>query len=107
MLIFGRNLERLRKDHNLSQAQLGKLLGLTQQMVSSYEKGFSTPNLDVLIKLADHFNISIDALVGHEVTSPEEGSSEARFFRYYQCLGNSDKEKCMTIIKTLLQDRTM
>ena len=39
VMSFGDNLERIRKDKKVSQAKLGAALGLTQQMVSSYEKG--------------------------------------------------------------------
>ena len=61
---FGDNLERIRKDKKVSQAKLGAALGLTQQMISSYEKGMSSPNIEVLVKIADYFGVSIDFLVG-------------------------------------------
>lgn len=104
---FGRNLERIRKGKKISQAKLGEMLGLTQQMVSSYEKDLSSPNVDVLVKIADYFNVSIDSLVEHIVQKPDEDSSEARFLRYFENLNESDRNKCITIVQTLLEDREM
>ena len=102
---FGKNLERIRKGKKISQAKLGEVLGLTQQMVSSYEKDLSSPNVDVLIKIADYFNVSIDSLVEHVVQKPDEGTSESRFLRYFENLSEPDRDRCITIVQTLLEDR--
>lgn len=104
---FGKNLERIRKGKKMSQAKLGELLGLTQQMVSSYEKDLSSPNVDVLIKIADYFNVSIDSLVEHVVKTPDDDNSQARFLRYFENLSENDRDKCITIVQTLLEDREM
>lgn len=104
---FGRNLERIRKGRKISQAKLGEILGLTQQMVSSYEKDLSSPNVEVLVKIADYFNVSIDSLVEHVVTKPDEDNSESRFLRYFENLNEQDRDKCITIVQTLLEDREM
>lgn len=104
---FGRNLERIRKDHHISQAKLGEMLGLTQQMISSYEKGTSSPNIEVLIRIANYFKISLDTLVGYTPPTLDESSSELRLVHYFHELTSSDKEKCLVIIRTLLEDREM
>lgn len=104
-MTFGKNLERLRKSNKMSQAKLGELLGLTQQMVSSYEKDSSSPNLEILCKLADYFNVSIDTLTGHVIKAPEAQTTEARFYRYFESLNAMDREKCVTIVQTMLTDR--
>lgn len=104
---FGKNLERIRKGKKISQAKLGEILGLTQQMVSSYEKDLSSPNVDVLIKIADYFNVSIDSLVEHVVQKPDKNNTESRFLRYYENLSEQDRDKCITIVQTLLEDREM
>lgn len=104
---FGSNLERIRKDNKVSQAKLGELLGLTQQMVSSYEKDASSPNVEILCKIADYFHVSIDSLVDHVIESPDAQSPEARFLRYFESLTSADKEKCIVVVKTILEDRTL
>ena len=104
---FGDNLERIRKDKKVSQAKLGAALGLTQQMISSYEKGMSSPNIEVLVKIADYFGVSLDALVGHVVNTPSANSPKARLARYFEKLSDVDKDKCITIVQAILQDREM
>ncbi|MCR5607837.1 MAG: helix-turn-helix domain-containing protein [Lachnospiraceae bacterium] len=104
---FGTNLERIRKDKKVSQAKLGEALGLTQQMVSSYEKETSSPNIEVLIKIADYFSVSIDTLVGHVVKAPEANTPRARLTRYFEKLNDVDREKCLAIVQTIVQDRDM
>lgn len=104
---FGSNLERIRKDKKVSQSTLGEQLELTQQMISSYEKGTSSPNVEVLVKIADYFHVSIDALVGHLVKNPETNSQESRFIRYFETLNQLDREKCIMIAQTLLEDREL
>lgn len=104
---FGSNLERIRKDKKISQAKLGEVLGLTQQMVSSYEKDLSSPNIEVLTKIADYFNVSIDSLVEHVVLTPDANSAEARMMRYFLKLTEADREKSIVIVQTLVEDREM
>lgn len=104
---FGKNLERLRKDHKLSQNALGNALGLTQQMVSSYENGSSIPNLDILLKFAEYFHVSIDYLAEHFVIPEENDSRMSRLINYFESLNESDKDKCITIIETLTADRLL
>ena len=104
-MAFGENLEMIRKQKKVSQTKLGKVLGLTQQMISSYEKNMSSPNIDVLIKIANYFNVSIDYLLGHTTSPSTYENAEGRLLRYFNGLSELDKEKCLTIIQTLLTVR--
>ena len=104
---FGRNLERIRKERKISQTKLGEELGLTQQMVSSYEKGASSPNVEILVKVADFFQISIDELIGHQVYHQKRSTAETRLLQYFQNLNAKDQEKCITIAQTLIEDREL
>jgi transcriptional regulator with XRE-family HTH domain len=54
-------LRALRKAAGLSQAELGKRVGLTDRMVSHYEVGRYTPSLDTLDRLAEVLAIPADA----------------------------------------------
>lgn len=47
-----------------SQAQLAEILGKTQQAIGQYVSGKSEPGYDVLIEIADHFQVSVDYLLG-------------------------------------------
>ncbi|MFC6182103.1 helix-turn-helix domain-containing protein [Lactiplantibacillus daowaiensis] len=59
------NLQQLRRQHQLSQSQLSEILKVSRQMISKYETGQAEPDFTKLIVLADYFNITVDALIGH------------------------------------------
>ncbi len=59
-------LKELRERIGLTQRDLGKIVGISDTTVSSYETGDSSPSIKVLIKLADYFNVSVDFLIGHD-----------------------------------------
>lgn len=54
----------LRKQQNISQAELGKRIGTSGDIIGRYERDLMTPSIDVIIKIADVLKISIDYLVG-------------------------------------------
>ncbi len=56
-------IRNLREDGDLSQAVLAEKLGLTQRTYSRYENADSMMPLDVLIKIADYYNVSVDYLL--------------------------------------------
>ena len=61
---FGSILKELRKSHNLTQSELGSHVGLSKAVVSKYENGMGYPTFDILIKIADHFGVTTDYLLG-------------------------------------------
>ena len=54
----------LREDNDLTQSQIAKILGCTQQTYSRYETGEITIDINSLIKLAQFYKTSLDYLVG-------------------------------------------
>ncbi|WP_324825115.1 helix-turn-helix transcriptional regulator [Sinanaerobacter sp. ZZT-01] len=62
--LFIQRLIFLRKEHNLSQAQLGEIINLSKQGVNEIEKGRTTTRIDKLAIIADYFNVSTDYLLG-------------------------------------------
>lgn len=53
----------LREDADLSQAKLGEILHISQRSYSHFETGTRSLPVDVLIKLADFYNVSVDYLL--------------------------------------------
>ncbi len=47
-----------------TQAQLAEITGKTRQTISQYVNGISEPGYDTLVKIADHFQVSLDYLLG-------------------------------------------
>ena len=59
---FSKKLKQLRLTLGCTQAQMAELLGITTRGYRNYELGAREPELSVLIKLADHFKISLDEI---------------------------------------------
>lgn len=54
----------LREDHDLTQTQIAKILGMSQTGYSKYETGENDIPTSILIKLSRYYNVSIDYLLG-------------------------------------------
>ena len=59
-------ISELRKKLGISQAELSKKLGVAQNTISNWENGNRQPDNDILNKLADIFNTTIDYILGRE-----------------------------------------
>lgn len=57
-------IRNLREDNDLSQTEVGKILGVSQRVYSNYECGEVEISLDSLMKLADYYKVSIDYILG-------------------------------------------
>ena len=59
-----KRLKDLREDKDLFQKDIAKVLQISQQYYSEYEKGNRTMPIEYLIKLSDFYETSIDYIVG-------------------------------------------
>ena len=57
------NLRKLRKERGLTQIALQMKTGIEQALISKYETGERIPPTDVLVILADFYNVSIDYIL--------------------------------------------
>ena len=66
MVLLGEKIKRLRNSQNMTQTELAERLNITKSTVSSYENDSRLPSYDVLIKMAQLFNVTIDSLLMDE-----------------------------------------
>ena len=59
-----KRLRDIREDHDLSQADIAKILNTTRQQVSKWETGIQMMGVDKYIILAEYYNVSADYLLG-------------------------------------------
>ena len=57
------NLRRLRSDHDYTQAQISDKLNISRQAYSNYETGKRIPDLDILIRIADIYHVTLEQLI--------------------------------------------
>jgi putative transcriptional regulator len=70
--MLNENLKRLRNNKGLSQEELAIRLNVVRQTISKWEKGLSVPDADLLIKIADVFEVSVSELLGANYDSGDE-----------------------------------
>ena len=70
MLELRLRIRDLREDNDMNQAEMAKLLGVSQQTYSRYESHVTDIPLESLIWLAEYYNTSVDYLLG--ITSRKE-----------------------------------
>lgn len=81
---FAEQLVSLRKQAGMSQEDLAEKLQLTRQTISKWETGASTPDLDLLVRLAEVFDISVDCLLG--IKKPDKKSAKKTSFLSIFCI---------------------
>ena len=59
-----RRIRDLREDHDLTQKKLSLILNCSQQVYSNYELGQRDIPTDILIRLAEFYNVSVDYILG-------------------------------------------
>ena len=64
------NIKRIRAEHGLSQAELGKIAGVSDKAVSTWELGLKTPRMGAVEKMANYFGITKSAIVDDVQTAP-------------------------------------
>lgn len=65
IMTIGKNISELRKVKNVKQDELARFVGVTAQAVSKWENG-GVPDTELLPKIAEFFNVSIDELFGRQ-----------------------------------------
>ena len=67
--MLGKNIRNLHTSLKITQVELANKLGVTKQCVSNWENDNILPSVDMLIKIAQTFNVSTDYLLGISTTN--------------------------------------
>lgn len=62
--VFYENLKRLRQERGISSAQFADAISMSRSSVTRWNKGERLPSIDVLWRIADYFDVSLDELIG-------------------------------------------
>lgn len=68
MSFFGKNIKKIRGVKGMSQQVFAEVFDLKRATLGAYEEGRSEPKIETIIKIANHFSISIDDLLVAELT---------------------------------------
>jgi transcriptional regulator with XRE-family HTH domain len=64
-LQYGERIALLREENGLTQEELSLKIGISRAALSHYEKNRRQPDYDTIRKIAAHFGVSVDYLLGH------------------------------------------
>jgi transcriptional regulator with XRE-family HTH domain len=99
---FSERLRELRKHKNLSQTELGKLVGVHYTHIGRYERGISRPAADTLKRLADALGVSADYLIEGAVEEAAKARFEDReLLRQFQEIEKLPEEDKLVVKKLL------
>jgi len=103
-------IKQLRENRGLIQEILASELGITQQMLSKYERDVLCIKVDVLKKIAEYFNVTTDYLLGiSEVKRDLQGQMKVNktldtyydLIEIYKGLDEYDQELVWSIMQTV------
>lgn len=77
-VLLAQKLREFRKKQGLTQEQLAEAMGVTVGAVSKWESGASTPDISLILELADFFETSVDVLLGYTQQSASLEDSVCR-----------------------------
>lgn len=66
-MLLDEKISVIRKMSNLTQEEFAEELGVSRQAISKWENGSSIPDIQMLIKIADYYNLTLDQLVRDEL----------------------------------------
>ena len=100
-------LRELRKEKNLKQSDVARAVDGSQRTVSNWENGTSEPDIAMLIRLADYFEVSLDYLTGRsdefghiEFQSDVLDDREQELLSLYRNLSEHDRTVLDEIART-------
>lgn len=115
LLTLGKQIRKLRKHNNMTQETLGNILGLGKSTISQYENDINTPDIKILQKISDIFDVSVDYILGNteerktadEILNQEkEVELEALFDRFNiqlegKNLTENDKQIIISVLRSI------
>ena len=104
--IFSTRVKELREKSGLSMDQLAAKLKVTKSRVNMWENNGTIPRMDVLVELANYFNVTTDYLLGNDDTSniSQYNSKLSSLQRNLSKLNEADLEKAEGMLKAVFMD---
>lgn len=75
--MFSENLKEVRKAKGLTQEELAIRLNVVRQTISKWEKGLSVPDAQMLIRIAEIFEVSVSELLGEKIENEADQNNIA------------------------------
>lgn len=103
MLNIGSKITELRKAKNWSQEDLAKEIGSSRVMIGKYERNDNAPSIEVLLKMAKAFDVTVDYLIGEGQLSSYDKDVLKRIEDIEQ-LDDETRSKLFFLIDNIIQN---
>lgn len=95
-----KRIRDLREDADLTQKEVGEKLNMSQSQYQKYESGLVTPSINILLSIAELYDVSLDYLLNRTnykkvVQSEAMRSRNNRLMNYYNRLSLEDQDYVM------------
>ena len=106
---IGERIKYLRDLHNLTQSELGKIAGVSDKAVSTWENGSAEPRMGAIQKLSEYFGVSKGWIIGESPLSDTEptlvvsDADEQRLLELYRSLNPTGKRRALQDLDDLTQ----
>jgi transcriptional regulator with XRE-family HTH domain len=104
-MTFGERLTIIRKRKGLSQADIGKLIGINGDAYGRYERNEVKPNIDMATKISNALKVSLDFLVGK--TELELDDNTLRKVEEISKMSDLDKDRVFSLIDAFIAKTKM
>ncbi len=98
---IGERIARLRKERGLTQTELAEQIGVSQNLVSSYEVGTVRLSADIAVKIAKALKVSTDELLGLKGGNGQEALPSRRILRRLARFDTLPKRKQDALLQTI------
>lgn len=96
---IGNFLKELRKEKDITQAQLAETLNVSARTVSRWETGSNMPDISILVDIADYYDISIPEIINGERKSEIMNEEERKIAKTMSDYATTEKEKIFKEMK--------
>lgn len=105
------NLKKLRQEYGISQQRLADAIHVSQPSINKYENHNIEPEIEILKRMADYFNTSIDYIVGHtnirrrieHTDACHLNSTEMELITRFRALNEEEQNCVQVVVRTLLK----
>jgi DNA-binding XRE family transcriptional regulator len=104
----GERLRAVRRNNNLSQNELGKLIGTSTQQILKYEKALDVPSLSRLVQLATALNMPLsfffeDHYISKDAVATGVGTTRHVLMHAYGMMNQRDRTLLFSIAEALVE----
>lgn len=94
-------LRELREREGLTQAELSKKLNISPSTVGMWEKGYRSPDYEMLGRIADYFNVTTDYLLGRETAAISLSKKQTTLLNMFDGLNDTGQSTLMNVAGSL------